>query len=221
MFHAAIAGSNRIDGALQDFLTAGRLAAARAFRVLRDLRVLAGGDAVEFILAPEGQDALMSFRHPGLWSVTLEPEVTATDRAGGLILGDRALAAELEPARAAFAAHSRLSVIARAYAPHLAAWAQTGRDFEFPPGPLAAFAPTRRRRRISDETQIEDAAADPRNAGALTDEGRLIVWREDDLFAAAELVGLSEQAAQIRHIAAGFGVTEAAPTRRTPHAACA
>lgn len=224
MFHPAIAGSNGAGAALQDVLAVHRVAAARAFRALRDLRALASGDAIELVVRAQEPNVLVAFAHPGLWSVTLEPTVTILDATGARLSGDAQLAADLEPVHAVFGAHSQLTVIGRAYAPHLAAWSQTGQDFDFHHGPLKRFTTARRFRRLDDEDQLAAAAADPRNAGALSPDGRLTVWG-DDIAATAELIALGEQAAQIKHLAAGFGVREplavAAPVRRTLHAASA
>lgn len=214
MIHADFADP-RVEAAPQELVGAHRLAAARAFRVLRDLRTLAAGDATAFVVRPAGQEFLAAFLHPGLWSVTLEPEVGVFDRTGQRLWGEIGRSAGLETVCALLARNPGLSVAARAYAPHLAAFAATGADFTF----VRGRAPARRFKAVADDLEAVAAAADPANAGALLPDGRLVVWSEGDIAAAAELIAFGEQAAQIRYLAVGFGLDQSASAERPRHAA--
>lgn len=116
---------------LQDFLNEARLAAARAFRVLRDLGRIHPAAELDFIVRAPGEGRLARFGHPGIWSVSLEPKVTVLDIHGRLVAGERAALAPVEEYIDLFQRRPDLTALARFNSPHVDAWARSGRDFPF------------------------------------------------------------------------------------------
>lgn len=116
---------------LQDFLNEGRLNAARAFRVLRDLGQIHPAAELDFIVRAPGEGRLTRFGHPGIWSVSLEPKVTVVDAHGRLIAGERAAVAPIEEYLDLFQRRPDLAALARFNSSRLDAWARSGQDFPF------------------------------------------------------------------------------------------
>lgn len=194
MIHAAIGAVPALDSDALEFVIANRMAAAKAFRVLRDARTLTVEADAEFaVRAPEG-GLLGRFAHPGAWAVTLEPQVAVVDATGAWLSGDRRLAQGAAPLLALFERRPQINVLARARTPHLAAWAATGRDFSFEYAGRTHVL----RNVATNDVEFGDSA------GLLRRDGQVSVWSTGELTDAAELIAVAEQAAQILSLTQAF-----------------
>jgi hypothetical protein len=189
MIHAAIDAAP-LDSEALGFVVANRMAAARAFRVLRDARTLTVESQVEFVVRGPEAGLLASFSHPGPWAVTLEPQVAVIGADGAWLTGDRRRTQALATTAALFAGNPQVAVAVRARTLHLAAWTGTGREFVFEHrGRVLVLRP--------------DAGPAEAN-GAFARDGAVTLWTAGELTDAAELLAVAEQAAQIRSLAQAY-----------------
>lgn len=197
MIHATFGGARSAqDIDLHDFLVGARLEAAKAFRVLRDARTLDVACEIElFSRAPDGQ-AVARLVHPGLWSVTLEPRVTAIS----LTEDD---GRDLEGVAELFRRNPQVNTLARFSGPHLDAWARGRPDLIFRHPAIL------RRTALSGlhvygeggEIAALRSAIASGYAGVLHRQGGAVLATEADISGTAELMLLAEQAAKVELLA--------------------
>ena len=188
---------------LEDFLTTTRLEAAKAFRVLRDSRRVDLAGEMDFIVRAPGDDVLVRFGHPGLWSVTLEPTVSVFDLTGRLLRGERAAVAPIEEYLDFFQRRPEVRALGRFSTPHLDAWARSGTDFPFIHLPLVR-ASLRQGIKVYERGSTVaalEAALNANYAGVAHLRGGAVVAGEGDVTAIAELILLIEQAAHVELLA--------------------
>lgn len=192
-------GGALLDRDLQAFLVSGRLEAAKALRVLRDSRRIDLAGELDFIVRAPGQEALVRFGHPSLWSVSLEPKVSVIDFEGRRLTGERDAVAPVEEYLDFFRRRPEVSVIARFSGSHLDAWARSGMDFPFIHTPLIRRSQrqgVKLYERGSAVAALGDAL-DANYAGVAHLRGGAVIAGDRDICSLAELILLIEQAAQV------------------------
>lgn len=198
MIQSAISPPSASEAEFREFLSETRLEAARAFRVLRDTGLTKLAADLDFIVRAPTSNRLVRLGHPGLWSVSLEAQVTVMDLGGALLSGHRSARAPLEEYLDIFQRRRDLEAVVRLHGPHLDAWARGGLDLPFVHASLVRSDSRQGLKTFERGSVIAtlDRALDDNYAGVLSVRGGAVL-AGTGVLALAELALQVEEAAHV------------------------
>ncbi|SFR88118.1 class II aldolase/adducin family protein [Sphingomonas jatrophae] len=193
------------------FLLKAQKDARKAFRVLRQTRVISPSGTISFLERIPGTEKLINLGYNGPWGGDLdEVQLSVFGLDGTVYLGDARAGGGARYA-ALFHAHADVTSLSHVHTPHLGAYAQAHATLPF------LYVPVQRHRfvrelpvyvnRLQPEVEfiLDQLKRDPEIPGIVEANGGATVWGRNGLLRLADLILLLEEGAQLQILATGLG----------------